>query len=419
MIGSTLLISFILSYNWYSEIVGSFKTKLLSSALTYRSLRGQNQGLELQPTLKDLQNRLNINHFYTLPHLPKNAKEQFEPYPHHYTVSFHPISKAKLLTIYLPSFQKDGFLAAEASLEIVYQKFQKELMIILFTAAIALTAMTGSLLLVAKKIVRPIQKLNNSALAIAAGQYGEQIKIQGPKELKELSNTLSTMSECLYENINRLKENSLIREKAQGEYECAMLLQNYMLQKVIDECPSDAIAIKAISFYSYQPRGFLLDFPSLTPELLQMQLVEAKESGFEDMYLLLTNYKLYKDATKKTIGRSYPSQQISILKPANRLVYKAHHLMPPLIWSTFQKALFSQNDYILEPGDFIFLGNSGFASYFSSPQLIRELIEKVFSVFAEEGLDTAVNMLKKELSFALKRKELENDLHLICLQVLY
>ncbi len=423
-IGATVFISAILSYNWHAEIVSNFKTKLLSSTLTYNSLvqkkdpQPKENSPQLQKALSDLQSKLNINSFYTISKLPKQAQLEKKPYLHYCSTAFQKNSKSKIMTVYLPIANSKAFLAADASLDIVYEKFQEELFIIIVTSVFALIAMAGSLVLMAKKIVRPIQKLNNSALTIAAGQYGDSVKINGPKELKELSNTLNTMSECLYENINRLKENTLIREKTHGEYECAMFLQNYMLQKVIDECPADNIATKAISFYSYEPRGFLLDFPSLTDELLQIQLAEAKEGGFDDMYLLLTNYKLFKNSNKKMLNKNYPFQQISIIKPSNLLVYKTHQLLPPFIWSLSEKKLFSQNNYFLKAGDFVFLSNKGLANYFSAP-IIKTIIERVFSVFAEEGLEVASNMLKKEISFAVKRKDTEEDLHLLCLQILY
>ena len=63
------------------------------------------------------------------------------------------------------------------------------------------------------------------------------------------------MSECLLENINRLTDNSLLRERMYGEYECSMLLQHMMLQKNIDDCSSDAVAVTSITFFSESPRG--------------------------------------------------------------------------------------------------------------------------------------------------------------------
>ncbi len=434
MIGSIIFISTILSYNWYLEIVSNFKTKLLSSTLTYNSVilpqkinlptdqieKTDTSKIIPQKNLPDLQKKLNINRFYTLSKVPKYAKLEKTPYLHYTLISLknNKDPKSKVMTVFVPIIGTNRFFATEASLDIVYQKYQKELLIIVLSSFIALIAMVGSLVFVAKKIVKPIQKLNNSALSIAAGQYGESVKINGPKELKELSNTFNTMSECLYENLNRLKENTLIREKTHGEYESALFLQNYMLNKVIDECPADSIAIKAISFYSYEPKGFLLDFPQLSQELVQLQVAEAKDWGFEDMYLLLTSYKRFKNSNQKNLNKHYPSAQISIVKPSNLLIYKTRYLPAPLIWSSTQKKLFSKNNHFLQAGDFIFLTNSGLVEYLPL-QNLKSIIEKVFTIFAEEGLETASNMLKKELSFAVKRKDIKQDLHLLCLQVLY
>src|SRR3990167_11182889 len=294
----------------------------------------------------------------------------------------------------------------------IFEKsFQSGLMILIFGTVCTIGFMIGTLYYIANRISKPIQKLNNSALAIAAGQYGESITVDGPKEIIELANTLNTMSECLLENINRLKENSLLRERMYGEYECAMLLQHLMLQKNIDHCRSDAVAIKSLTLFSDNPRGLLLDFPK--PEsthLFHIRLAEADETGLEGMYELLTQYKHAKeDATHTalTFGRSTS-------------VLSAQGPQLPLFWSLSQQRYLSLKDgsLPLETGDFFFLCNQGLLSFFKEPKLLQDLLAKVLKVFAQYGLETSASMLHKELTFAAKRKELLEDMHLLCFQIL-
>jgi HAMP domain-containing protein len=294
---------------------------------------------------------------------------------------------------------------------IVEQKFHEILFLIVFCAAFTTTIMAFALFAIANRISDPVQKLNNTALAIAAGQYGESIQVTGPREIAELANTLNTMSECLHENINRLKENSLLRERMYGEYECAMLLQHMMLQKNIDDCRSDAVAIKAITFFSESPRGLLLNFPKPDkPHLFHIHLAEAEEEGFEGMYQLLTQYKLSKESQTHT----------SLLFDTASFTIRIKGPHQPLFWSLDDEKFLEphQGSVKVDTGDFIFLFNQGLIRFFKGPKRIQEILSKVLKVFASDGLETTTAMLQKELAFILKRKELEEDIHLLSFQIL-
>ena len=236
LILSIALVSAFLSMNWYKEIMEGFRTRL-SSAVTATA------AVDLSPNqLEAIREQLHISRLYVIPitapemeHIPKINW-------HGKAVQISPIYTSEkgeqLMTGYAPIFDQNGhamgLMAADINVDLIDKKFQESLLLIILCAGATIFIMVVTLFIIANKISRPVQKLNNSALAIAAGQYGESVQIKGPKEIAELANTLSTMSECLHENINRLKENSLLRERMYGEYECAMLLQHQMLQKNID-----------------------------------------------------------------------------------------------------------------------------------------------------------------------------------------
>ncbi len=280
---------------------------------------------------------------------------------------------------------------------------------------VALTLSTAvSLHILAGKISRPIKKLNNSALAIAAGQYAESIEIHSPRELGELANTLNTMSECLLENINHLKEHSQQREQAYGETACARLLQQNLLQKSIDECASDAIAIQSISFASNAPRGLILNFPQTSKEEhFTLHLAEAKEKGLDGMYELLSQYKL---------SDELPISSLSLLldREKSAIRSKVKRFPSPLFWCHSEEEIskIKGEFQAIKPGDFVFLMNHAFVSFFKSPERISQMLTKVLRVFATDGLETSAAMLQKEIAFQTKRKDILEDLHLICLQVL-
>jgi hypothetical protein len=222
------------------------------------------------------------------------------------------------------------------------------------------------------------------------------------------------MSECLYETINRLKENSLVRERMYGEYECAMLLQHLMLQKNIDACRSDAVAVKAITFFSESPRGLLFDCPKTEKaDLFAIHMAEAHEEGFEGMYKLLTDYKLSKEMLN-------PSLQLLFNRETSLLQFQTNKLPLPLFWSLDKNMLIEPKDGViqLESGDLFFLFNTGLLNFFKYPQKIQDLISKVLKVFAQDGFETVVSMLQKEIALATKRKGLPGDIHLLCFQIL-
>lgn len=471
---SNLLIASFLSYNWYLEIYSNFQNRFKSALQSMSammdeeekknaSLHSDTVAYSLQEHTKQIRDEINITSlsiirikpaepqkpltltndnytFYRSVFFPGQEEETVTRYDFHkesdhipyLTKSIHmtsvhtdPHSGRKIMTGYAPIFDKEGnvaaILAANASISPISQKLQEKLLIIIFTTAAAIALVFLSLLFVSNKIAHPVQRLNNTALAIAAGQYGDRIQVKGPKEIVELANTLNTMSECLHENINRLKENSLLRERMYGEYECAMLLQHLMLQKMIDECKSDAIAVKAITIFSENPKGLLLDLPKNEKnEHLQIHLVEAKEEGFEGMYDLLTQYKLSKETAARELDETFPHLHVTIDTQKPSFIYSSNHFTTPILWSMANQTIIenTHGEVTLGSGDFLFLFNQSLITLCENQKKIQDLIAKIFRFFGDEGLETCASMLQKELSFLVKKKDLEEDIHLICFQLL-
>ena len=92
----------------------------------------------------------------------------------------------------------------------------------------------------------------------------------------------------------------------------------------------------------------------------------------------------------------------------------------PLFWSLDEKRFLepSEGNLKVDSGDYIFLFSQGLLRFYKGQKQISELLSKVLKVFASDGLETTAAMLQKELAFATKRKELEEDIHLLCFQIL-
>ncbi|MBX9743680.1 MAG: HAMP domain-containing protein [Chlamydiales bacterium] len=412
LLGSIIFVSSLLAYNWYQEISDGFQTRLKSAVVAAAALVDP-LALESTPNLQMIQEELALTRLHVislraspLPTIPTHV---------YLTKPYKTPEGTSVMTGYAPIFTKDGhimgLMAADVSTDLIDQKFQESLFLALLGSGCTLAIVITTLYLIANKLSDPVQQLNNSALAIAAGHYGESICVTGPKEIVELANTLNTMSECLHENINRLKDNSLLRERMYGEYECATLLQHLMLQKNIDNCRSDAVAVKSVTCFSESPKGLLLEFPKpKQKDQFLIHMAEAEEDGFEGMYELLTQYKLSKDNPK----------HLSIVYDRTRgdLLCKGSQL--PLFWSLDHRRFLQPTAGLvpLESGDFFFLFNRGLINFYKEPKRITDLLAKVLKLFASDGLETTAAMLQKELTFATKRKELSEDIHLLCFQVL-
>jgi HAMP domain-containing protein len=436
LFGSALLITALLSYNWYREILGGVEAKIETALISSSALLQEEPSFEhlktweeshlsvrSQKVLKEIQEKLQISRLYWI--RPSQTSHFFDPKNQIASdgIRITPVystKKGKQMTGYTPLFF-DGpskpslLLAADIDMDQIDQKLQWGVLVALFSIGAAFLIVIFLLWMISYRIARPIQKLNNSAMAIAAGQYGKQVKIKGPKEIKELANTFNIMSECLNENLNRVKENSLLKEQMYSELECARLLQNYMLQKTIDECTSDATAASCISFISNSPRGLLLNFPFENDQLLKIHLVEAEENGFEGMYHLLTQYKLLKETDFFESRREFPFLHLELDKEKNIVSYQSYCMPDPIFWSTSEQS-FLPNEKSLEAGDYFFLFNRGLLELYKEKIHLKNMFQKVLSLFAIDGLKTCEAMLQKEISFACKRKIPTEDIHLICFQ---
>ena len=207
LVGSIALVSTLLAYNWYREILDGFKTRLKSAVVATAALIDPDEIEEhrlslnfLSEALRPIKKDLAISDLYFLPvNSPRLASISKDL---HLTPIYESPQGEKLMTGYAPIYDRFGHLmglmAADINVNLINEKFRESLFLIILSAGLTILIMIATLFMIANKISRPVQKLNNSALAIAAGQYGESIAADGPREIAELANTLNTMSECLH-----------------------------------------------------------------------------------------------------------------------------------------------------------------------------------------------------------------------------
>lgn len=286
---------------------------------------------------------------------------------------------------------------------------------IFWTATAALMSMGISLcglFLATRKITAPIEDLKKAALAIAAGDYGQNISVKGPKEIQELSNTLSVMSECLYENSQRHKESLLEKPLASYEETSARHLQKMMFSMRAKDSNSDKISIKTLALHSLQPKGLLLELCDSPGAPLQLSLFEANQVGLAGMYNLLTNHK--------TNQESFPQISASLDARSELFSYQTKQFPTPFLWSFREKTFFPLKEDCtkVDCGDCIFLYTPSLFSLYKTEKEMQKHLGKVLKFFAEEGLDPLSKMLYKEIHFFAKKQDFDEDIHLLFFQIL-
>lgn len=326
----------------------------------------------------------------------------------------------RFMSAYAPIFNGTGevlaLLGADVGMKAIDQKLQNALMAILAGVFITLLFVILTVFIIADRISKPVQQLNQAALAIAAGDYEANIQVKGPKEIEELAQNLNTMSECLVEHMSRLRESSLIRERMYGEYECALLLQHYMLHKVVDEFNHPYVRLKLISVpLSPLQKGLLLKIDRAQPNHdFTLCLVEAQEQGFAGLFELNQQAYLPTDTLN-----SQSFVECQFLQNFSYLHYKLNHLFPPLVWSIKSQKFIkeSHNEIPLQNQDMVFLYNSSLIEQFNTQEHLENWLGRVLRHFAEDGLDIIYTMLTNELNFLAKKQQVKRNFQIISMQI--
>ncbi|MCB1112118.1 MAG: HAMP domain-containing protein [Chlamydiales bacterium] len=254
------------------------------------------------------------------------------------------------------------------------------IVIICILATIILIALTISF--TASRIVKPLQTLNNAALNIAAGNYGETITIAGPKEVKELVNTFNTMSVCLEEQVLRLKEHVELFEKQFGEWQCSLLLQDYILERVVDRYQSNHLEIRVIhSPNEKEITGYHLEIEK-GDKRVALHLSRAERPGVTGLVDLIHS------------SRTEEKLSVAIDLAKSQATYQSSSLPAPLIWATAREQ-WSQN--VVAVGDYVVIFNREFADLFPDGEHLKKWFSRVFYNFGDDDMDTIFSMLDQQV----------------------
>lgn len=232
------------------------------------------------------------------------------------------------------------------------------------------------------KVILPLKQIKDAALHLASGHYDENLEIEGPQEIEELSGALQTVQECL------IHESASPSEKLYGEYECAELLQFEMLDKSLLSTPQD-LEIKKVSLPSSSPFGLRLIWK---PHQLELQ--EAEQEGFQGIYKLLTQ------GSSKKMSFDFQTAKV-----------EGAHFPEPLMWSSTEKRLIPLR--ALQKEDILIFYSTGLTKQLAHPQALKDWFTKILKHFAKDGLALTSAMLENELNFFAKKHHNHEDIHIL------
>lgn len=399
-----MMIAGIFSYWWKNEIDANLRYRL-SDALLSSAKYIETTPSDLQTILNDLPHLLDHKSFVKeveflyakTPSDPKNV-----------TISYLANNKVSgTIAIYSSDKVFLGNLTATIDSTDYYQHYHQKFWLVVLLTSLICFLMIAFVLIIANWMAKPIQKLNNTALSIAAGKYGETLSLKGPKEVVQLSNTLNIMSECLLENINQLTQTANILANTYDEKDCFIHLQKELLEIPIEESKTDIITAKPLSFISNNPQGLKMSFVKETDTSLEISVTQAEKPGLFSICELFT----------KKGKRAY--LQLILDKKNSQVDFTSKEFPAPYFWSMKQRDFLDPNCPIqLSSGDYFFLLNPAFSKLLKEKNF-EPLFIRVCKFFAEDGFESLVKMLEKEIQMQLKKHSIQEDLHLICFQLLY
>lgn len=319
-------------------------------------------------------------------------------------------SKEHIITAYAPVLDKDekvkALLGADISMETIDQKLKNAAMIIALSALATIFLVVMAVYYGANRISRPIQNLKSAAISLAAGEYGTQVDTKGPQEISELANTLNTMSECLMENIDRLKQSAAVRERLYGEYECALLLQEKMFKKPLGEFSSPICQIQGIQTAAAQePHGVYVSLYGSNESEVDFELMENEQSGFEGIYQLL-----HESATPQC---HYPCVHLMLKK--DELKYERNQFPAPILWQQGVMKFLEEKEgaELISSGDILLVANHSFWKILANHEKVSLFLQRILRNFAGDSFQIFTSMLQQELTFLSEQHHLDREIFIV------
>lgn len=134
-----------------------------------------------------------------------------------------------LKVAYAPIFDANGdvvaMAGADVNISIITQKTRLALLRVMGVGVGSLLIGIAASVYISRRLTRPIEALKETALRIAAGQYGQQIHLNYPKEIAALSAAFNQMSDNLKRSLMALEVTNETVETVRQQQELIELLE--------------------------------------------------------------------------------------------------------------------------------------------------------------------------------------------------
>jgi len=107
-------------------------------------------------------------------------------------------------------------VGVDVNISIIQKKTQVALLQVALLSALLGLAAAGLSVLMAQRLTRPLKALKKAALIVAAGSYGNQVRVQNPRELSRVAREFNQLSADMKDTFSRLSRENAAREAEQS-----------------------------------------------------------------------------------------------------------------------------------------------------------------------------------------------------------
>ncbi|MCB1169717.1 MAG: HAMP domain-containing protein, partial [Leptospiraceae bacterium] len=140
-----------------------------------------------------------------------------------------------LKSSYVPILNREGdavaYAGADVDITIIESRTRLALLQVVIIGVVALAAGLAIAYFITERLTRPIHVLKQSALQVAAGDFGNEIHVSNPAELTRLSGSLTRLSRSLQETVTSLTGENYRLEEKRRRNELINLIYSLMKHK--------------------------------------------------------------------------------------------------------------------------------------------------------------------------------------------
>lgn len=292
----------------------------------------------------------------------------------------------KMLTAYAPIKDSSNNIIAFVGVDLLFSSIQLKIhtpaFLFGFFSLLLLGCTTAAIYFVSADIASPLEKLYDTALAIASGEYGKIASLEGAQETEQLADSFNIMSACLKEKYTGTID---IRSVSYNKTEATEILQKELFEQQIPKelCNN----ITAIHYWdSLKGKGRRLFVKQENSSLL-IQWENASKEGLQGLLSLASSPVNDQKMEGLCFFNNPTKPPFSSLNTESK-VYE---------WSK-QTNTFAESDLTcLQPDTIIMISNNGFDLLLQRNYQLKKWLQNLFYTLHDQPLDLLKEALSQEI----------------------